>query len=138
MAKDHPTQRRDGFGQFYIIWAKGIMRYKNWIHESKVWNCGQNEPTPTNAPMWMDGTLMGVPFSSLPIHGLSKVVNLSWLFFRSLTHYGFLFFWEPFSSPPPLLRSHLPTYPPTHAFTYLCTYTFSFHQSHDNERIAIY
>jgi len=38
---------------------------------------GHNEPTPTSAPMWMDGALMGAPFSSLPILRLTKVVNSS-------------------------------------------------------------
>jgi hypothetical protein len=36
---------------------------------------GQSEPAPTSAPMWMDGALMGAPFSSLP--GLAKVANSS-------------------------------------------------------------
>jgi len=38
---------------------------------------GQSEPTPTSAPMWMDGALMGAPFSSLLIPRLTKVVNSS-------------------------------------------------------------
>ncbi len=39
---------------------------------------GQNEPAPpTSAPMWMDDALMGAPFSSLPVPGLTKVANSS-------------------------------------------------------------
>jgi len=38
---------------------------------------GQSEPTPTGAPMWMDGALMGAAFSSLPILRLTKMVNSS-------------------------------------------------------------
>jgi len=38
---------------------------------------GQSEPASTSAPMWMDGALMGAPFSSLPVPGLTKVANSS-------------------------------------------------------------
>jgi len=38
---------------------------------------GQREPAPTCVPTWMDGALMGVPFSSLPVPELTKVVNLT-------------------------------------------------------------
>ncbi len=38
---------------------------------------GQSEPAPTCAPMWMDGALMGAPFSSLRVPELTKVVNSS-------------------------------------------------------------
>jgi hypothetical protein len=38
---------------------------------------GQNELAPTNALVWMDGAFMGAHFSSLPILGLTKVVNSS-------------------------------------------------------------
>ncbi len=38
---------------------------------------GQSDPAPTSAPMWMDGALMGAPFSSLPVPGLTKVMNSS-------------------------------------------------------------
>jgi hypothetical protein len=32
-------------------------------------------PARTKAPMWIDGALMGVPFSSLHVHKLTKVAN---------------------------------------------------------------
>jgi len=38
---------------------------------------GQREPAPTCAPTWMDGALMGVPFSSLLVPELTNVVNSS-------------------------------------------------------------
>jgi hypothetical protein len=38
---------------------------------------GQSELAPTNAPMWVDGALMGAHFSSLSVLGLTKVVNSS-------------------------------------------------------------
>jgi hypothetical protein len=78
--------------------------------------------------MWMDGALMGVPFSSLSVPGLTRVANSGW--------WPYSYFWEHFffSSP----RSHLPTYlhldylpmhpgllspPPTYLPTYLPTHT---------------
>ncbi len=115
---DHPTQRKDGFGQFYIIWAKGIARYKNWIHESKVWNCGQNEPTPTNAPTWMDRALIRLSFLSMchprliffycPFSALISVFFCNFIFpRRPQILFLFLCFWK-FSRPP---RYYLPLSP---------------------------
>ncbi len=111
-----------------------------------VQKMGQSEPAPTSAPIWMDGALMGAPFSSLLVPGLTKVGNSSWPFiFLSSAQVGFL--WELFfSSPltlaqvsltylhldylamhpsllPPHLLTYLPTYPPIylpiHPFSYL-------------------
>jgi len=99
---------------------------------------GQSEPAPTSAPKWMDGALMGAPFSSLP--GLAKVANLSWPFlfpFLSLGQFflGTFFFLTPHTtqvSPTYLHLDYLPMHPgllpppsnylhahlPTHLSTY--------------------
>ncbi len=69
---------------------------------------GQSEPAPTCAPMWMDGVLMGGPFSSLPVPELTKVLNSSWPFFSFPQP---RFFWELFfPHPPHPPGSHLPSY----------------------------
>ncbi len=98
-----------------------------------VQKMGQSEPAPTSAPMWMDGALMGVPFSSLHVPGLTKVGNSSWPFiFLSSAQVGFL--WELFFSSPLTLAQvsltylhldYLPMHPsllPPHLLTYLPTY----------------
>jgi hypothetical protein len=113
---------------------------------------GQSEPAPTSAPMWMDGALMGAPFSSIPVPGLTKVANSSWPCFFSfpqprLVFFGNFFFLHPsrpprshllpmhpgLLSPPP---TYLPTYPPiylrSHQPIYLCTYTLNLHQGNDD------
>jgi hypothetical protein len=116
--------------------------------------------SPTSAPMWMDGALMGVPFSSLPVPGLTKVVSSGWPFSVSLPQprlvfLGTLFFsaltltslptfrlpvyapwlspsWPTYSPHSYLLPTHLPTYLLTHLPAYLCTYTLKFHQGTDD------
>jgi hypothetical protein len=102
--------------------------------------------SPTSAPMWMDGALMGVPFSSLPVPGLTKVVSSGWpfsvslpqprlvflgtLFFSPLTptwvsppylHLDYLFM-HPGFLPHDLPTLHTATYLPTHLPTYLLTH----------------
>ncbi len=103
--------------------------------------------------MWMDGALMGAPFSSLLVPWLTKVANSSWPFlFFSFTQPRLGFFGNFFSLPPhahlgltylPLdyclctLASSLP-HPPTHPSTYLpinlCTYALNLHQGNDASR----
>jgi hypothetical protein len=114
--------------------------------------------------MWMDGALMGAPFSSLPVPGLTKVANSSCIIFFPFLSPGWFSFGEHFFPHPPRLpRSHLPAYIqttclctlvsslphlptylptyspiylPTHPSTYLCTYALNHHQG--NQGIAIY
>jgi hypothetical protein len=98
----------------------------------------ESEPAPTGAPKWMDGALMGAPFSSLPVPGLTKVVNSSWPpFFSSppcwprshlptYLHLDYLATHPGLLAPPPTyllvhLPTHLPTYPSTYLSMYLCT-----------------
>jgi hypothetical protein len=97
-----------------------------------------------------------VPFSSLPVPGLTQVVNSSWPFlFPFLSSgwfpFGTFFFLSPHARPgltylpmhpgllpPPLthLPTHLPTYSSiwlhTHQPTYLCTYALNLHQGNDD------
>jgi hypothetical protein len=112
---------------------------------------GQSEPAPTSAPMWMDGALMGAPFSSLPVPGLTKVANSSLPYSFSFPQPRFVFLGELFFfltphacpgltylhldylpmhpgllPPPPThpsiyLPTHLPTFPSTYIPTCLCT-----------------
>jgi len=35
----------------------------------------ETQPKPTSAPIWMDGALMSVSFSSVPVRVLTKVVT---------------------------------------------------------------
>jgi hypothetical protein len=77
---------------------------------------------PTSAPMWMDDVLMGAPFSSLPVPGLTKVANSSWPFFLALSSAQVKFFFLGnffFPHPPHVPKSHLPTYSPTYPPAYL-------------------
>jgi hypothetical protein len=112
--------------------------------------------------MWMDGALMGAPFSSLPVPGLTKVANSSWPFFFPFPQPRLVFFWGTFFfSWPPMLAQVSPTYLPTfrllpmhpgllpppptylhstyppiylpsHQPIYLCTYELNLHQGNDN------
>jgi hypothetical protein len=99
---------------------------------------GHSEPVPTCATMWMDGALMGVPFSSLPVPELTKVVKLTLFFaFLSPGFFGNFFFFTPHTRPgltylptfrplayvpwPPPSLPHLPTYLPTYPPIYLPT-----------------
>jgi hypothetical protein len=102
--------------------------------------------------MWMDGALMGAPFSSLPVPGLTKLANSSWnFFFLSSAQVGFFLGTFLFPHPPsaqvsltylhldyclctlasslPHLPTYLLTYPPihlpSHQPTYLCTYALN-------------
>jgi hypothetical protein len=72
------------------------------------------KPAPTSAPTWMDGALMGGPFSSLPVPGLTKVANSSWPFFLVLSSAQVGFFLGTFFSSPPThacpCLTHLPTF----------------------------
>jgi hypothetical protein len=109
---------------------------------------GHTEPAPTSAPMWMDGALMGVPFSSLSVPGLTRVANSGW--------WPYSYFWEHFfflipqvpptylptfrlppyapwpTLSPTYLLTYLPTYPIICLSTYLCAYTLNFHQGNDH------
>jgi hypothetical protein len=69
---------------------------------------GQREPAPTNAPMWMDGAMMGAPFSSLLVLGLTKVVNSNCPIFSFPQPK--VFFLGTFFSSPPTFAQVSPTY----------------------------
>jgi hypothetical protein len=98
---------------------------------------GQREPAPTCVPTWMDGALMGLPFSSLPVPELTKVVNSSWpfLFLSSAQVFLGTFFslaylptftllaYAPWPPPSP---TYLPTCPPIHPSIYLFTHLPTF------------
>jgi hypothetical protein len=119
-------------------------------HEEETHQYGQSEPAPSSATMWLDGALMGVPFSSLPIPGLTKLANSSCPFsFPFLSPGWFFFVWELFFSSPPVHAqvshayltlctlgppspTYLPICPPTHPSAYLCTYALNHHQGNDN------
>jgi hypothetical protein len=107
----------------------------------------------------MDGALMGTPFSSLPVPGLTKVTNSSWpCFFPPFLSPGRFFFGELFFVPHPHthpgltylptfrlctlasslphLPTYLPTYPPiylpSHQPIYLCTYILNLQQGNSD------
>jgi hypothetical protein len=98
-----------------------------------------NQHPPVHQRGWMDGALMGAPFSSLPVPGLTKVANSS-LFFLSLAQVG-VFLGTFFPHPPTpaqvsptclhldYLPMHLgflpppPTYLHAHLPTHLSTYS---------------
>jgi hypothetical protein len=96
----------------FVIFRNNLNEFWGFYHCTNV-SAGspkvtQSEPAPTSAPMWMDGALMGVSFSSLPVPGITKCGELRLtLFFVLSSAQVDLFLWELFSSP---LRSHLPTY----------------------------
>jgi hypothetical protein len=70
------------FNQVIVLWPHCNVNGTCWLSTHLI-KCDLFHafffvtPAPTNAPMWVDGALMGVPFSSLPIHGIIKVANLS-------------------------------------------------------------
>jgi hypothetical protein len=106
---------------------------------------GQNEPTPTSAPMWMDGALMGAPFSSLLFLKLTNVANSSSFFFSFLQPMLVFYYtphtyldltylptfklltYAPWFPPSP---TYLPTCPPTRTYTYLPNNLFSYVFTH--------
>jgi hypothetical protein len=72
---------RRNVGHFESTWR--LQSYMHYLQQtlmdpeaSPIMEARVNQHPPC-APMWMDGALMGVPFSSLPVPGLTKVVNSS-------------------------------------------------------------
>jgi len=135
-------------------WVLGFFfRLMCWFTDCCV-KMGQSEPAPTSAPMRMDGVLMGAPFSSLSVPGLTKVANSSWPYFfpflklRLVFVLGFFFSVAPHACPGPtylptfrLLHMHSgllppPTYPPiylpSHQPIYLCNYALNLHRGNDD------
>jgi hypothetical protein len=135
------------------------MHHPDWCTGGVLVHFGQSEPAPTSAPMRMDGALMGAPFSSLPVPGLTKVANSSWPSFlpfpqpRLVFFLEFVFFFTPHACPgltylptfkllpmhpgllppsPTYLLAHLPTHLSTYPPIYLSTYTLNLHQGNDD------
>jgi len=88
-----------------------------------------NEPTPTNAPIWMDGALMNAPFLSFPCpyHNVSFFDFFFQKFPPHTPYLASLTYLPTFTLPTyaPKRYSLPPTYPPIHPpiylFIYLCT-----------------
>jgi hypothetical protein len=95
---------------------------------------GQNEPTPTNAPMWMEGALMDVPFFVIPCPKTNQGGKCRLIFFsfpqpKLILFLGTFFFLTPHIPPSYLHLNYMfmhlgflpppPTYLPTHLPTYL-------------------
>ncbi len=71
--------------EIFVIFRNNLNGFWGFYHCTNV-SAGspkvtQSEPAPTSALMRMDGALMGVPFLSLPVPGITNVANSGWLFF---------------------------------------------------------
>jgi len=87
-------------------------------------------PWCTNVDGWCTH---GCTFSSLPVPGLTKVVNSSWPFFIFLSSAQVGFFWgELFFSSPLTPAQVSPTHPSTYLPINLCTYALNLHQGNDD------